>query len=145
MRRFQSAAEKHPEMKPFLHSMSSPDDIRNIAGAWQFTGELPGWKGYFCKCDGYVHSANALRGIYREARKKGVRFFLGRKGGAIQEIVYEESETGRKSVGVRTQNSRFHSAKLVIVTAGAAAHRIIPEIGAEVSAKSWSGGSCAPH
>lgn len=138
MRRFQAAAENHPEMKPFLHSISGPDDVRNIAGAWQFTGEMPGWKGYVCKYDGYVHSANALRGIYREARKNGVRFFLGGEIGAIDKIVYEGSGPSTKSVGVQTRARRFHAAKLVIVTVGAAAHKIVPELGTEVSAKSWS-------
>jgi sarcosine oxidase/L-pipecolate oxidase len=138
MRRFQAAAEKHPEMKPFLYPISGAEDIRNIAGAWQFTGEMPGWKGYVCKYDGYVHSANALRGIYREARKNGVRFFLGEKLGAIEKIVYEREGKSRKSVGVQTKMGRFHAAKLVVVTVGAAAHKIVPEIGTEVSAKSWS-------
>ncbi|CAO2651314.1 Nn.00g096110.m01.CDS01 [Neocucurbitaria sp. VM-36] len=138
MRRFQAAAAKHPEMAPFLHSISSPEDIRNIAGAWQFTGDLPGWKGYVCKYDGYVHSANALRGIHREASNNGVRFFLGDKVGAIEKIVYEGVGQSRKSVGVKTKAGRFHAAKLVIVTVGAAAHKIVPELGTEVSAKSWS-------
>ena len=102
MRRFQTAAEKHPEMKPFLHLISSPDDIRNVAGAWQFTGQLPGWKGYVCKYDGYVHSANALSGIFKETRKNGVRFFLGDKVGSIEEIVYEGHGQARMSVGVKT-------------------------------------------
>ncbi|KAF2850963.1 FAD dependent oxidoreductase [Plenodomus tracheiphilus IPT5] len=138
MRRFQAAAGKHPEMKPFLHTISGPDDVRNIAGAWQFTGEMPGWKGYVCKYDGYVHSANALRAIYREARKNGVRFFLGGKAGAIEKIVYEGTGPSRRSVGIKTKAGRFHAAKLVVVTVGAAAHQIVPEIGTEVSAKSWS-------
>lgn len=138
MRRFQAVAERHAEMKPFLHTISGRDDVRNIAGAWQFTGEMPGWNGYVCKYDGYVHSANALRGIYREARKNGVRFFLGAKVGAIEKIVYEASGAKRKSVGVQTKAGRFHSAKLIVVSVGAAAHKIVPEIGTEVAAKSWS-------
>lgn len=138
MRRFEAAAARNPEMKPFLHKISGADDIRNVAGAWQFTGELPGWNGYVCKYDGYVHSANALRGVYKEARKNGVRFFLGEKVGAIQEIVYETSGAHRESVGVKTKAGRFHAAKLVIVAVGAAAHKIVPELGTEVSAKSWS-------
>ena len=128
MRRFQAAVEKHPEMKPFFHTISGPNDIRNIAG----------WKGYVCKYDGYVHSANALRGIYREARKNGVRFFLGEKVGAIEKIVYEGTGKGRKSIGVQTKAGHFHDAKLVVLTVGAAAHNMVPELGTEVSAKSWS-------
>ncbi|KAI4702111.1 hypothetical protein J4E81_002473 [Alternaria sp. BMP 2799] len=138
LHRFQAAAAKHPEMKPFFHVISGPQDVRDVAGAWQFTGDMPDWKGYVSKYDGYVHSADALRGIYREARKNGVRFFLGEKVGAIEKIVYEGSGKSRKSIGVRTKVAQFHAAKLVIVAVGAAAHKIVPEIGAEVSAKSWS-------
>jgi sarcosine oxidase/L-pipecolate oxidase len=138
MRRFQAAAEKHPEMKPFVHTITGPEDVRNIAGAWQFAGEMPRWRGYVCKYDGYVHSANALRGIYHEARRTGVKFFLGEKNGAIEKIVYEGTSQSRKSVGVMTKSGRFHAAKLVVVTVGAAVHKIVPEIGREVSAKSWS-------
>lgn len=138
MRRFEASAARHPEVNPFLHSISGPKDIRDVAGAWQFTGEMPGWKGYFCKYDGYVHSANALRGIHREAQKNGVRFFLGEKVGAIEKIVYAGNGQSRKSVGVKTKRGKFHEAKLVIVTVGAAAHKIVPEIGTEIAAKSWS-------
>jgi sarcosine oxidase/L-pipecolate oxidase len=137
MKRFQIGAERHPEMKPYVDIMNGPEDIK--AFCWQFkAGELPGWKGYLCRYDGYVHSADALRGVYREARSNGVRFFLGEKVGAIDEIVYEGTGSSRKSVGIRTQNGRFHAAALVIVAVGAAATKILPEIGTEVSAKSWS-------
>ncbi|KAF2830230.1 FAD dependent oxidoreductase [Ophiobolus disseminans] len=137
MLRFQTAAEKHPEVKPYVDTIKGPEDVK--AFCWQFKGgELPGWRGYLCRYDGYVHSANALRGIYREARSNGVRFFLGDKVGAIKEIVYEGTGQSRKSTGVRTQAGHFHAAKLVIVAVGAAASKILPEIGTEVSAKSWS-------
>jgi sarcosine oxidase/L-pipecolate oxidase len=137
MKRFHAAAERHPEMKPYVDTINGPDDIRSFC--WQFKdGALPGWKGYLSRYDGYVHSANALRGIYREVRSSGVRFFLGGRAGAIQELVYEGSGSKRKSIGVRTEDGRFHAASLVIVAAGAAATKVLPEIGSEVSAKSWS-------
>ncbi|KAH7090203.1 FAD dependent oxidoreductase [Paraphoma chrysanthemicola] len=137
MKRFHAAAERHPDMKPYVDTINGPDDIKSFC--WQFkAGELPGWKGYLSRYDGYVHSANALRGIYREARSKGVRFYLGRRIGAIREVVYEGKDFSRKSVGVRTEDGRFHTASLVIVAAGAAATKVLPEIGKEVSAKSWS-------
>lgn len=137
MRRFQAAAEKHPEMKPYVDTITGSEDIKSFC--WQFNGgELPGWKGYLCRYDGYVHSANALRGIYRAARSKGVRFFLGDKVGSIKEIIYQGSGSKRKSIGTKTVSGQFHAASLVIVAVGAAATKILPEIGTEVSAKSWS-------
>jgi sarcosine oxidase/L-pipecolate oxidase len=137
MKRFQAAAEKHPDIKPYVDAINGPEDVKSFC--WQFKGgELPGWKGYLCRYDGYVHSADALRGIYRVARSNGVRFFLGEKSGAVQEVVYEGTGSNRKSVGVRTKSGRFHAASLLIIAAGAAVARIIPEIGTDVSAKSWS-------
>jgi sarcosine oxidase/L-pipecolate oxidase len=137
MKRFHAAAERHPEVKPYTDTIKGPEDIKSFC--WQYKGgELPGWHGYLCRYDGYVHSADALRGIYREACSKGVRFYLGDKVGAIQDIVYEGFGPSRKSVGVRTKSGRFHAASLIIVAVGAAATKIVPEIGSEVTAKSWS-------
>jgi sarcosine oxidase/L-pipecolate oxidase len=137
MKRFQAAAERHPTIRPYTDTIDGPEDIRSFC--WQFKGgELPGWKGYLCRYDGYVHSADALRGIYREVRSKGIRFFLGEKFGTIQEVAYEGTGSSRKSVGVKTKSGRFHTAALVIIAAGAAVAKVVPEIGTEVSAKSWS-------
>ncbi|KAJ4302916.1 hypothetical protein N0V90_001807 [Kalmusia sp. IMI 367209] len=136
MRRFQAAAERSSVMKPFVSNVTGREELRQLC--WQFSGQLPGWRGYINTYDGYVHSANALRAVYRAARSNGVRFFLGEKVGAVKEVVYENSSRGRKSVGVRTQDGRVHAASLVIVAVGAAAHKIVPEIGSNVSAKSWS-------
>lgn len=136
MRRFKAAAERNPVMKPFVRDVNGREDL--LQACWQFTGKLPGWTGYINTYDGYVHSANALRGVYRAARSNGVNFLLGETAGAVQEVVYENKDGGRKSVGVRTKDGLFHPASLVIVAAGAAAHNIVPELGTNVSAKSWS-------
>jgi sarcosine oxidase/L-pipecolate oxidase len=137
MNRFQAAAEKHPEIRHYVDAINGPGDIKSFC--WQFKGgELPGWRGYLCRFDGYVHSADALRGIDREARSNSVQYRLGEKLGAIREIVYEGAGSNKKSVGVRTQAGRFHAASLVIVAVGAAASKMLPQIGTKVSAKSWS-------
>ncbi|KAF2644015.1 FAD dependent oxidoreductase [Massarina eburnea CBS 473.64] len=136
MHRFKAASEKHPEMKPWVSDIGGRDDIRQFA--WQFDGAMPGWKGYFNRYDGYVHSANALRGIHHAASANGVKFFLGEHVGAVQEITYAGTGPSRMSTGVKTKDGRFHPASLVIVAVGAAATYIVPEIGSHVSAKSWS-------
>ncbi|KAF2685814.1 FAD dependent oxidoreductase [Lentithecium fluviatile CBS 122367] len=136
MRRFQTAAKKHAAMKSFVSTVDGRSEIQQLC--WQFNGALPGWKGYFNGYDGYVHSTNALRSIYRVASANGVRFFLGEKVGAVSEIVYEGTSQSKKSIGVRAKGGRFHAASLVIVAVGAAATTLVPEIGSHVSAKSWS-------
>lgn len=135
LNRFRASAERHPTIKDSVVPLNNQDDIRK--DAWQLQGPLPGWHGYLNRFDGYAHSGNALAGIYRATQATGVRFFLGEQG-AVNEIVYVSTVSGRKAAGVRTKNGRFHPSTLVIVAAGAAAGRLVPEIGKEVVAKSWS-------
>lgn len=138
MLRFKHAAERHPTVKSYVDTISSADDVRKICP--QFSdGEIPGWKGYFCRYDGWVHSADALRAVYQEVVAKGVKVFLGEQAGSVREIVYEGEEgENRKSVGIRTSDGHFHAASLVIVAVGAAANKIVPEVGRRVAAKSWA-------
>jgi len=136
MKRFHVAAERNPLMKPFVSEVDGRDQLRTTC--WQFSGMMTGWKGYINRYDGYVHSANALRAVHREASAQGVRFCLGEKAGAVTEIVYENTVHGRKSIGVRTRDGRIHAGALVIVAVGAAANRVVPEVGPHISAKSWS-------
>lgn len=133
--RFRASAERNALIKPHVSSLDGVEDIRQTC--WQLDGPLPGWKGYFNRFDGYAHSGNALAGIYRAAQAAGVRFFLGEQG-AVDELVYVSTVTGRKCAGIRTKNGRFHSGALVIVAAGANAGRLVPQLGQQVVAKSWS-------
>ncbi|KAJ5249196.1 FAD dependent oxidoreductase [Penicillium chermesinum] len=122
--RFRASAEKAPKDE-------GPDP------AWQLQGALPGWSGYLNRFDGYAHSGNALAGVYRAVQAAGVRFFLGEQG-TVDEITHVSTVNCRKAAGVRTKNGRFHPSALVVVAVGAAAARLVPEIGKEVVAKSWS-------
>jgi sarcosine oxidase/L-pipecolate oxidase len=115
--------------------LNNQDDIRQAC--WQLDGPLPGWTGYLNRFDGYVHSGNALAGVYRAAQAEGVRFYLGAHG-AVDEIVYVSTLQGKKSSGIHTKDGKFHPSALVIVAAGGAVGRLVPEIGKKVVAKSWS-------
>lgn len=135
LRRFQASAERHPQIRPHVVPIKNRDDIHQAC--WQLDGELPGWNGYLNRFDGYAHSANALAAVYRAAQAAGVRFFLGEQG-AVKELVYVSTLSGRKCAGIRTMNGRFHPSTLVIVAAGAGAGRLVSQIGTSVVAKSWS-------
>ncbi|KAJ5720009.1 FAD dependent oxidoreductase [Penicillium malachiteum] len=135
LNRFQASAEKHPDIKPHVVPLENEKDVRQAC--WQLDGELTGWHGYLNRYDGYAHSGNALAAIYRATQAAGVRFFLGAQG-AVSEVVYASTLTGRKCAGIRTKNGRFHPSALVIVAAGAGAGRLVPEIGTSIVAKSWS-------
>ncbi|KAH8700215.1 FAD dependent oxidoreductase [Talaromyces proteolyticus] len=131
LKRFQDASNNHPYLKPHVVPLNGKHDIRQLF--WQCNGQVPGWKGYMNRFDGYAHSANALAAVHRETQASGVRFFLGEHG-TISRIVYKDG----KCTGVRTKSGKFHAAELVIVAAGAAAAKLVPEVGSQVVAKSWS-------
>ncbi|KAJ5092579.1 hypothetical protein NUU61_007449 [Penicillium alfredii] len=135
LKRFRASAERNPAIKPHVVPLEGREDIRQAC--WQLDGSLSGWNGYLNRFDGYAHSANALVAVYRTAQVAGVRFFLGEQG-AVDEVVYVSTATGKKTAGVRTKNGRFHPSALVIVAAGAGAGRLLPELGQQVVAKSWS-------
>ncbi|CAK39420.1 hypothetical protein ASPNIDRAFT_180802 [Aspergillus niger ATCC 1015] len=135
MNRFLASIRNHPTYKGKISTIKTPADIRNIA--WQLTGPLPGWNGYFNQLAGYAHSANALRAVYEAAAARGVKFFLGEDIGKVTELIY--SPTNKKQVtGVRTGNGNTYPCKLAIVAIGAAASTLVPEAGGQVVAKSWS-------
>lgn len=135
LKRFRASAERHPQIKPHLVPINGQEDIRQAA--WQLTGQLPGWNGYLNRFDGYAHSGNALAAVYRAAHAAGVHFVRGEQG-AVDEIVYVSTLTGRKCAGIRTKNGRFHPSALVIVAAGAGVNHLVPQLGTQVVAKSWS-------
>ncbi|WAO94946.1 DAO domain-containing protein [Fusarium falciforme] len=133
--RFRAAADAHPQLKDHVLPFREDGDIQKRF--WQYTGSFPGWSGYFNSFDGYAHSGAALTAAYREAQARGVRFFLGPQG-VVSEIVYEKTPDGRRATGIKTGIGGFHAADLVIVAVGAAATKLVPEIGTQVVAKSWS-------
>ncbi|KAJ5341001.1 hypothetical protein N7541_010125 [Penicillium brevicompactum] len=133
--RFRASAEKDAQIKPHVVPLDNVDDVRQAC--WQLDGPLTGWNGYLNRYDGYAHSGDALAAVYRAAQAAGVRFFLG-ENGAVDEVVYVSTLQGRKSSGIRTKDGKFHPSSLVIVAAGGAVGRLVPELGKKVVAKSWS-------
>lgn len=123
-------------MRSHLSPLDSQKDISDAV--WQYKDSaFPGWNGYFNKFDGYAHSGNALRSIFLATRAQGVKYILG-AAGAISELVYEKTSSGRKAKGVKTTGGLFYPSNLVIVSVGAAGAKLVPEIGKQLVAKSWS-------
>ncbi|CAL5868483.1 uncharacterized protein PFLUO_LOCUS2709 [Penicillium psychrofluorescens] len=135
LKRFQASAEEHAEIRSHVTPLKGQTDIRQAC--WQLEGPLPGWYGYLNRYDGYAHSANALAAVYRAVQASGVRFHLGEHG-AVDEVVYVNTREGKKSSGIRTKDGEFHPASLVIIAAGGSAGQLVPEVGKNVVAKSWS-------
>ncbi|KAF4443810.1 fructosyl amino acid oxidase [Fusarium acutatum] len=136
LNRFRAAAERDPRMRSHLSPLDSQKDISDAV--WQYKDSaFPGWNGYFNRFDGYAHSGSALRSIFLATRAQGVKYILG-AAGAVSEIVYEKTSSGRKAKGVKTTGGLFYPSNLVIVSVGAAGAKLVPEIGKQLVAKSWS-------
>ncbi|KAI0975082.1 FAD dependent oxidoreductase [Xylaria arbuscula] len=136
LRSFQASAERHPEVRKYLSLLETRDDI--LKEVWQFQdGPLSGWKGYYNRYDGYAHSTNALKAVHEACVALGVRFLLGEAGNVV-EILYQNPERERKATGLRTHSGATYNAKLILVATGATAASLVPELGAQVVAKSWS-------
>ncbi|KAF5556246.1 fructosyl amino acid oxidase [Fusarium phyllophilum] len=136
LNRFRAAAERDPRMRSHLSPLNTQKDIADAV--WQYKDSaFPGWNGYFNRFDGYAHSGNALKSIFLATRAQGVKYILGATN-TVSEIVYEETSSGRKAKGVKTTGGLFYPSKLVIVSVGAAGAKLVPEIGKQLVAKSWS-------
>ncbi|WZH45544.1 FAD dependent oxidoreductase [Fusarium acuminatum] len=136
LNRFRTAAERDPRLKSHIVPLNTQKDIADAA--WQFKGSsFPGWNGYLNKFDGYAHSGNALRSMFQATKAQGAKFILG-AAGTVSEIVYGETASGRKARGVKTTGGLFYQSKLVIVSVGAAGAKLVPAIGKQLVAKSWS-------
>lgn len=136
LKSFQASSVSHAAMARKFVPTNDSADIRERV--WQYKqSPLPGWSGYINYMDGYAHSGNALHGLYRATMRRGVSFILG-DDGAASKIVYSDTPQGRRASGVRTKKGSTLSAKLVIVAAGAGSSKLVPEIGKQLVAKSWS-------
>ncbi|RGP73193.1 hypothetical protein FLONG3_6509 [Fusarium longipes] len=136
LNRFKAAAERDPRLKSYLTPINSQNDIAHAF--WQYKdGSFPGWSGYLNKFDGYAHSGNALRSIFQYTKAQGVKYILG-TAGTVSEVLYENTSTGRMAKGVETASGLFYPSKIVIISVGAAGGKLIPEIGKQLVAKSWS-------
>ncbi|OBS24366.1 hypothetical protein FPOA_04911 [Fusarium poae] len=136
LNRFRIAAERDPRLQPHVTPLGSQEDIANAA--WQYNNSsFPGWTGYFNKFDGYAHSGYALRSIFEATKAQGVKYILG-TAGTVSEIVYDSTSAGRKAKGVKTVGGLFYPSTLIIVSVGAAGAKLVPEIGKQLVAKSWS-------
>ncbi|KAG9520803.1 oxygen oxidoreductase, partial [Aureobasidium melanogenum] len=131
-----ASVSKHPVFAPGIQALDNADEIRKYA--WQISGPLNGFTGYYNRLAGYAHSANALKGIFLHCATLGIKFVLGRLAGTVTELVYEGQDKDRKCTGVRTADGITHPATRTIVASGAWGASLVPEMGRFVVARSWS-------
>lgn len=127
---------KHPILGPGVQPINTRAEFKDYA--WQVTGPLNGFKGYFNRLEGYAHSSNALKGIYSLLAGQGVKFMLGPNEGHVVELVYEGRAGSSQCTGVRTQGGKVHAAQVTICALGAYGASLIPQVGSFNVARCWS-------
>ncbi|KAJ9653966.1 hypothetical protein H2201_009072 [Coniosporium apollinis] len=109
-----ASVSKHPKFALDIHSLTTREDFRGHA--WQFSGPLNGFRGYFNPLAGYAHSGNALKGVCLHLASRGVKFLLGETRGKVIELL----------------------AAISICALGAYGASLIPELGYFAVARCWS-------
>lgn len=133
---FRQAAIRSEALKPHVVSIDSGECAKAAVSTLK-DSPMPGWKGYFNRYAGYAHAANALEAVYNKLKELGVKVLLG-PDGDVQEVIYRTVNGTKLVTGVRTASTEHLPAQLVIVAAGAYASTLIPQIGRQIVAKSWS-------
>ncbi|KAM0402665.1 hypothetical protein ACHAPZ_005609 [Fusarium culmorum] len=131
---FQSL-QKNPAFNGQTTRVNSSQEIKKLVP--KFTGPLTGFKGYHNKLAGYGHSANALRAVYEQCVKLGVKFHLGKKDGEVDSLLYASSREGTRCVGARTRGGSIHTADKTIVALGADAANLLPRVGKQMTGRAW--------
>ncbi|WZH46968.1 fructosyl amino acid oxidase [Fusarium acuminatum] len=130
---FQSL-QKNPAFNGQTTRVNSSEEIKKLVP--KFTGPLNGFAGYHNKLAGYGHSANALRAVYEQCVKLGVKFRLG-KDGEVESLLYASSREGTKCIGAKTRGGSIHTADKTIVALGADAANLLPRIGKQMTGRAW--------
>lgn len=133
--------EAHPAWQGKITPVQTREDIR--AAAPSLTGPMAGWVGYFNRFAGYAHSANALRSIHKAVVDLGVPVLCG---DAVTDLLYDEGNepskgTKKTCVGARTASGKIYPADVVVLTLGACLASVLPQVGRQITAKSW----CVAH
>lgn len=130
--------QNHPAWKGQVTHVNGSSAVQNLVPA--FNGPVEGWTGYHNKLAGYGHAANALRAVYREAVKLGVKFYLGQDVGQVKSILHSSASRGSqamRAVGVRTANGNVHLGDKVIIAMGSNVSNLLPSISNIVTGRSW--------
>ncbi|KAM0255717.1 hypothetical protein ACHAQJ_005471 [Trichoderma viride] len=139
-----AVVQGHQAFASEISSLTSPADFQRYA--WQLSGSMPGFKGYFNRIAGYAHSSNTIHSLFLLCKRKGIRFITGEQQGKAVELLYEHGQLPRQTnedrykqcIGVKTADGENHYSHTTILALGALGALLIPELGAFATARSWS-------
>ncbi|KAK3341843.1 FAD dependent oxidoreductase [Lasiosphaeria hispida] len=111
-------------------SVEGGDAVRRVAPG--LDGVMEGWRGYFNPVAGYVRSKEVLRAVFEVVKVlPGVEVKLGEK---VVGLEYD----GERCVGAVTEKGTKYVADVVVLTVGASVGKLLPSIGRQVAARSWT-------
>ncbi|KAK0731903.1 FAD dependent oxidoreductase [Lasiosphaeris hirsuta] len=106
------------------------DAVRRVAPG--LDGPMDGWSGYFNPVAGYVRAKELLGAVWEVV--KGLPGVEVKPGEKVVRLEYE----GDRCVGAVTEAGARYVADVVVLTVGASVGRLLPSIGRQVAARSWS-------
>ena len=130
--KYNKSVAENPAFDGYLVPCPDADHIRRVAP--QFTGALPGWKGYLNRLAGYAQSSHAMGACFAACQQLGVKFKLGADGD-VAELLYRPGT--RVCVGARTKSGAVYEASRTIVAAGGFVANVLPSIAEQVTAICW--------
>ncbi|KAH7029537.1 FAD dependent oxidoreductase [Microdochium trichocladiopsis] len=130
-----SSIQANPAFDGKVQRVSGEDQIHSLVPA--FNGPIPGWSGYFNRLAGYAHSANALRDVYRDCVRLGVKFHLGPKDGEVKSLLFAAARGVNICVGAKSRGGTLYQAQKTIVALGGNVCNLIPSLGPQVTGRCW--------
>ena len=129
-----SSIQEHPAWAGKISAVETRDDIKRAAPA--LDGEMPGWTGYFNTFAGYAQAAGAMKALYKELVRLGVKVELGAE---VSQLLYtQDNAVNKRCVGAVTKGGRTYLADIVILTLGGAIGQTLPSVGRQILAKAWA-------
>lgn len=126
LRKSRQSVAAHPAWDSLTKAIDSRDDIRSVAPV--FDGPMA-WTGYFNKFAGYAEAGGALKGLYEECLRLGVKIKLGE---AAERLVFAGNGTAcRGAIG---SSGLTYTAEMTVVAMGASVATVLPSIGSQISA-----------
>lgn len=136
MSRSLKSISNHPVFADSIVPIKSKEDVKRLV--WQYNeGSLPGWTGYLNRNAGYAHSTNAMRAVFDKCVQNGVTFVADPRDGCAVELLFS-SDPDRRCIGLKALSGRRYNADLVILAIGANVSSLLPDLGIQVEARSWS-------
>jgi len=127
---WQAAVDNSIKQGVKFDKLEKPEDF--VAKAPVLNGPLKGWRGVYNAKAGWTHALNAMKAVYADCLRLGIRFVTGPSGTMGNLIQGEDGEV----LGVEAEDGTRHLADRVILACGGWMDSVIDTKG-QCLAKAW--------